>query len=247
MVRMPVQLPFTAFLNHYFAGLANAVLALVHVHAKHPQAPINNSFAMELLVFGVLLVFFIMVRASLNVEKPTAVQSTAEMLLEFVDGQAESIIGHGYQRFVPYCTCVGLFILLSNLLGLIPHFESPTAKPWVPLGIAVPTFLYYNYYGIREQGIVGYAKHFAGPIWWIAPLMFPIEIVSHLSRILSLTVRLYANMFAGDMVVLVFFSMVPVGIPAIFNGMHLGVSLIQAYVFMLLTMIYLAQATAHDH
>jgi F-type H+-transporting ATPase subunit a len=124
---------------------------------------------------------------------------------------------------------------------------SPTAKPWVPLGIAVPTFLYYNYWGVRSQGVLGYAKHFAGPIWWIAPLMVPIEIISHLARVLSLTVRLYANMFAGDMVVLVFFSLVPIGVPVVFNGLHLFVSLIQAYVFMLLAMIYLAQATAHDH
>jgi len=202
---------------------------------------------MEVLVFAALIVFFILVRATLNVEKPGVIQMSAEWIHEFVDGQAESIIGHGYQRFVPYCTCVLLFVLLSNLLGLVPHFMSPTAKPWVPLGIAVPTFLYYNYWGVREQGVVGYAKHFAGPIWWIAPLMVPIEIISHVARVLSLTVRLYANMFAGDMVVLVFFSLVPIGVPVVFNGLHLFVSLIQAYVFMLLAMIYLAQATAHDH
>jgi F-type H+-transporting ATPase subunit a len=202
---------------------------------------------MEVLVFAALIVFFILVRATLNVEKPGVIQMSAEWIHEFVDGQAESIIGHGYQRFVPYCTCVLLFVLLSNLLGLVPQFMSPTAKPWVPLGIAVPTFLYYNYWGVREQGVVGYAKHFAGPIWWIAPLMVPIEIISHVARVLSLTVRLYANMFAGDMVVLVFFSLVPIGVPVVFNGLHLFVSLIQAYVFMLLAMIYLAQATAHDH
>jgi F-type H+-transporting ATPase subunit a len=136
---------------------------------------------------------------------------------------------------------------LCNLLGLLPGgFVSPTAKPWVPLGVAVLTFLYYNWHGLRTQGPVGYLKHFVGPIWWISWLMLPIEIISHLARILSLTVRLYANMFAGDMVVLVFFSLVPVAVPAIFLGLHLGVSLIQAYVFMLLTMIYLAQATAQE-
>ncbi len=244
---MPVLYPFTSFLNHHFAGVANAVLSAVHVHPPYPSAPIDNSFAMEVLVFAALIVFFILVRATLNVEKPGVIQMSAEWIHEFVDGQAESIIGHGYQRFVPYCTCVLLFVLLSNLLGLVPQFMSPTAKPWVPLGIAVPTFLYYNYWGVREQGVVGYAKHFAGPIWWIAPLMVPIEIISHVARVLSLTVRLYANMFAGDMVVLVFFSLVPIGVPVVFNGLHLFVSLIQAYVFMLLAMIYLAQATAHDH
>jgi F-type H+-transporting ATPase subunit a len=164
-----------------------------------------------------------------------------------VSDQAESIIGHGFERFVPIVTTIFVFILLSNLLGLLPGFISPTAKPWVPLGVATITFLYYNYHGVREQGPVGYLKHFLGPVWWISPLMFPIEIVSHLSRVLSLTVRLYANMFAGDMVTLVFFSLVPVAVPAVFLGMHFAVSVIQAYVFMMLALIYLAQATAHDH
>jgi F-type H+-transporting ATPase subunit a len=244
---MPVQLPFTAFLNHYFAGLANAILALFHVHPQHPQAPIDNTMAMELLVFFALLLFFVLVRATLSVDKPGPVQNMAEMLHEFVSGQAESIIGHGFERYVPIVTTIFIFILLSNLLGLLPGFVSPTAKPWVPLGVALITFLYYNYHGVREQGPVGYFKHFLGPVWWISPLMFPIEIVSHLSRILSLTVRLYANMFAGDMVTLVFFSLVPIAIPAVFLGMHLAVSVIQAYVFMMLALIYLAQATAHDH
>jgi len=117
----------------------------------------------------------------------------------------------------------------------------------VPLGIAVLTFLYYNYHGIRENGFIGYMKHFAGPLWWIAPLLFPIEIISHCARMMSLTIRLYANMFASDLVTLVFFSLVPIAIPALFLGLHAFVSLIQAYVFMLLAMIYLSEAVAHEH
>jgi F-type H+-transporting ATPase subunit a len=244
---MPVQLPFTAFLNHHFAGVANALLALFHLHAKYPQAPIENSVAMQIVVCFALLLFFLLVRFTLSVDKPGPVQHIAEMLHGFVGDQAEAIVGHGYQRYVPFVTVVFIFILLSNLLGLLPGFISPTAKPWVPLGVATLTFLYYNYQGVREQGIVGHIKHFLGPIWWISWLMLPIEIISHLARVLSLTVRLYANMFAGDMVTLVFFSLVPVALPAVFLGMHLGVSIIQAYVFMLLALIYLAQATAHDH
>jgi F-type H+-transporting ATPase subunit a len=244
---MPVQLPFTAFLNHHFAGVANALLAIFHLHAKYPQAPIENSVAMQIVVCLALLLFFLLVRFTLSVDKPGPVQHIAEMLHGFVGDQAEAIVGHGYQRYVPFVTVVFIFILLSNLLGLLPGFISPTAKPWVPLGVATLTFLYYNYQGVREQGIVGHIKHFLGPIWWISWLMLPIEIISHLARVLSLTVRLYANMFAGDMVTLVFFSLVPVALPAVFLGMHLGVSIIQAYVFMLLALIYLAQATAHDH
>jgi F-type H+-transporting ATPase subunit a len=243
---MPVQLPFTAFLNHYLAGVANAVLSVFHLHAKYPQRPIDNVFAMEVAVFLALLLFFVLVRATLSVEKPAGPQHIAEMVHGFVSEQAESIIGHGFERYVPFVTVIFLFILLCNLLGLLPGFISPTAKPWVPLGVAVLTFLYYHYQGLREQG-ASYFKQFLGPLWWIAPLMLPIEIVSHLARILSLTVRLYANMFAGDMVTLVFFSLVPVALPAVFLGLHLGVSLIQAYIFMLLAMIYLGQATSDAH
>ena len=243
---MPVQLPFTAFLNHYFAGAANAVLALLHLRPTYPQAPIDNTFAMEIVVFLVLFLFFVLVRATLSVDKPGPAQHIAEMLHGFVSEQAESIIGHGFERYVPFVTTIFVFVLISNLLGLLPGFISPTAKPWVPLGVATLTFLYYHYQGIRENGS-GYVKQFIGPIWWISWLMLPIEIISHIARILSLTVRLYANMFAGDMVTLVFFSLVPLALPTVFLGLHLFVSIIQAFVFMLLAMIYLAQATAHEH
>ena len=243
---MPVQLPFTAFLNHYLAGVANAVLALFHVDVKYPQAPIDNIFAMEIAVALVLLLFFVAVRMTLSVEKPTPVQHVAEMLHGLVSDQAESIIGHGYERFVPYVTVVFIFILLCNVIGLIPGFITPTGKPWVPLGLAALTFLYYQYQGIRANGF-GYIKQFLGPIWWIAPLMLPIEIISHLARVLSLTVRLYANMFASDMVILVFFSLIPILGSVPFLALHLGVSIIQAVVFMLLTLIYLSQAVSHEH
>jgi F-type H+-transporting ATPase subunit a len=120
-------------------------------------------------------------------------------------------------------------------------------SPFVPLGLAVTTFAYYNFHGIRVQGFRGYLKQIAGPIWWIAWLIFPIELVSHLARIMSLTIRLYANMFAGDMVTLGFFSLIPAGVPVIFLGFHIFVSFLQAFVFMLLTMIYLTLAVSHEH
>jgi F-type H+-transporting ATPase subunit a len=243
---MPVELPFTALLNHYFAGVANAVLAMLHLHPKYPQRPIDNILAMEILVALVLLAFFALVRVTLSVEKPGPAQHIAEMLHGLVSDQAESIIGHGYERFVPYVTVVFVFILLCNLIGLVPGFITPTSKPWVPLGLATLTFLYYQYQGIRANGF-GYIKQFLGPIWWIAPLMLPIEIISHLARVLSLTVRLYANMFASDMVILVFFSLIPIVGSVPFLALHLGVSVIQAVVFMLLTLIYLSQAVAHEH
>jgi F-type H+-transporting ATPase subunit a len=236
----------TRILNEHFAAPVTAFLNALHVHPPSPEAPITNAFAMELLVFALLLAYFILVRVSLSVEKPAAVQHLAEMTNEFVSEQGESIIGHGYERFVSYLTVLVLFILLANLMGLVPGLESPTANPVVPLGFALVTFLYYHYHGVRENGFA-YVKQFLGPVWWLYPLLLPIEIISHLARVLSLTVRLYANMFAGDLVTLAFFSLVPIGIPLIFLGLHLGVAVVQAYVFFLLAAIYLSLAVAHDH
>ena len=116
----------------------------------------------------------------------------------------------------------------------------------VPLGCALVTFAYYHFHGIRANGF-HYVKQFLGPVWWLYPLMLPIEIISHFARVLSLTVRLYANMFAGDLVTLAFFSLIPVGIPLIFLSLHLGVAVIQAYIFMVLATVYLSMAVAHDH
>jgi F-type H+-transporting ATPase subunit a len=236
----------TDTLNKYFGNLATQVLHAVHVQPYNPQAPITETFAMEILVLGLLFIFFVLVRLSLNVEKPGPIQQIAEMLHGFVSGQADSIIGHGSQRYVMFTTCVLMFVLTSNLLGMVPGLLAPTSVATVPLGVALLCFFYYHFHGVRENG-VGYLKQFVGPIWWISWMMLPIELISHFARVLSLTVRLYANMFAGEMVTLVFFSLVPIGIPIVFMGLHLGVALIQAYIFMLLTMIYVSQAVAHDH
>lgn len=243
---MHTQLLFTRFLNHLFARPVDALLNAVHLVPEHANAPITNAFAMEVLVFLVLIGYFLLIRSTLSVETPGGIQHLAEMTHEFVSNQGEQIIGHGYERFVGYLTALFLFILLSNLAGLVPGLASPTADVAVPLGFALVTFVYYHYHGIRVNG-AGYIKQFLGPVWWISPLLFPIEIISHFARILSLTVRLYANMFAGDLLTIAFFSLVPVGIPLVFLALHLGVAAIQAYVFMLLAAIYLGLAVAHEH
>jgi F-type H+-transporting ATPase subunit a len=243
---MTTQLLLTRFLNEHLAAPVTALLRAMHVQPLRPEAPITNAFAMELLVFAVLVAYFVLVRMTLSVEKPAGVQHLAEMTHEFVSEQGEQIIGHGSERFSSYLTALFLFILLSNLLGLVPGLESPTADVVVPLGFALVTFLYYHYHGIRANGRA-YIKQFLGPVWWLYPLLLPIEIISHCARVLSLTVRLYANMFAGDLLTIAFFSLIPIGIPLVFLGLHLGVAVIQAYVFMLLAAIYLSLAVAHDH
>jgi F-type H+-transporting ATPase subunit a len=241
------ELAFTRLLNHLFAGPVDSLLGAIGVHSANPASPINDTFAVELLVVLGFIAFFTIVRMSLSVEKPAAPQQFAEIIHELIGGQADQIIGHGYERFQPFVTCIFLFVLTCNLLGLIPGIAAPTMSPVVPLGLAVSTWVYFNFYGFREQGVIGYIKHHAGPIWWISWLLFPIEIISNLARIMSLTIRLWANMFAGDLVTLVAFSLIPIAIPAVFLGLHTLVSVIQALVFTLLAMIYLGQAVAHEH
>jgi F-type H+-transporting ATPase subunit a len=250
------QLTFTRFLNHLFGQQVTALLLKLHVHPKYPAAPINNSFAMELLVAALLILFFIAVRLRLSVENPGGLQHTMEAIHGFMSDMAEEVIGHHGQKYVPYLVTLGIFILICNLIGIVPGLESPTAVPIVPLGCALLTWFYYHFQGLRTKGPIGYLQVFIGPQdkempWWLRlflpVLMFPIEVFSHLARILSLTVRLFANMFAGEMVTLVFFSLIPIGIPVIFEGLHIGVSLVQTYIFVLLPAVYLGEATGEAH
>lgn len=236
----------TALLNHWFAVPLVALLTALGIHPAHPTHPIKNSLTMQIVVAVLLLGFFIHSRIVLSVTKPGTVQHTAEWIHEFVTNQAQQVIGHEYERYMPFVTVVLMFILICNCFGLLPGFETPTSDPVVPLGIAFLAFVYYHYHGLREQGLVGYVKHFMGPIWWLSFLMFPIEIISHFARIMSLTIRLYANMLASDLLTLAFFSLIPPLVPVIFLALHFGVSLIQAYIFMLLTMIYLSIAVTHE-
>jgi F-type H+-transporting ATPase subunit a len=250
------QLVFTAFLNRLFGKPVLALLTLLHIHAKHPATPISNSFAMELLVVLLLTIFFIAVRSRLSVERPGGLQHTMEGIHGFISDMADEVIGHHGQKYVAYLVTLGMFILCCNLIGLVPGLESPTAVPIVPLGCALLTWFYYNFQGLRAKGPLGYLKIFIGPQDKEMPLalrlclpvlMFPIEVFSHLARIMSLTVRLFANMFAGEMVTLVFFSLIPLGVPVVFEGLHIGVSLVQTYIFVLLPAVYLGEATGEGH
>jgi F-type H+-transporting ATPase subunit a len=243
---MPEQLWFTEILNRLFAGPVTSLLLALHVKVKHPAAPIPNSFAMELLVFGSLLILFLLVRSRLSVERPGSLQHVFEGVEGFIQGQSNEIIGHHSEGYTAFLASLFFFILFCNLIGVIPGFESPTAVPIVPLGCAICSFVYYQAQGFKHAGLA-YLKHFAGPMPALAPLMIPIELISHLARVLSLTIRLFANMFAGDMVTWVFFSIVPIGVPIVFLGLHIGVSLLQTYIFVLLTTVYLQGAVSEEH
>jgi F-type H+-transporting ATPase subunit a len=243
---MPEQLWFTEFLNNHFGAMVTSLLRHLGIEPAYAAAPISNTVAMELLVVLLLIAFFLVVRSRLSVENPGRLQLVVETAQEFVGEQAQGVIGPHYQTYMPYVMALGFFILLSNLIGLIPGFDSPTASPSVPLACALVTFFYYHFHGLRHHGW-HYYKQFIGPVWPLAWLILPIELISHLARVLSLTVRLYANMFAGDMVTLAFFSLVPVLIPVAFLGLHLFVSLVQTFIFVMLTLAYLGMAVSEEH
>jgi F-type H+-transporting ATPase subunit a len=252
---MPEQLWFTAILNRLFGAPVAAFLRVLHITPKYAEAPIPNSFAMEVLVAGLLVTVFLMLRSRLSVDSPGALQHVFEGAEGFVSSQSREIIGHHNEPYTAFFAIVFIFILACNLLGLIPGFESPTGVPVVPLGCAICAFFYYHAQGFKHSG-PKYLLHFFGPPMegmpliariLLACLMLPIELVSHTARLLSLTVRLWANIFAGDLITLVFFSMIPIAVPVIFMGLHIVVAILQAYVFMLLSIIYVSGAVAEEH
>jgi F-type H+-transporting ATPase subunit a len=232
-------------LNKYLPGPGKLTLKLLGLPPE--PTPWASFMVMELLVVLIIIVLFAFLRRRLSVDHPGKLQQTFELLEEFVRGQAEESVGHDGPRYMGFFGTVFIFILFCNLIGSIPGFESPTMIPAVPAGCALAVFCYYNLMGFREQGFGKYLAHFAGPMPWLAPLMVPIELISHMARPLSLTIRLYANMFAGEQVTLVFLGLTYFAIPVLFMGLHIFVSVLQAYIFMLLAMMYVGGAVAHEH
>jgi F-type H+-transporting ATPase subunit a len=241
---MEPELWITKLFNDHAAGLGNSILGMVGAHPD--PRPWANFVVMQFVVVLLLMGVVALLRWRLSADRPGNFQQAFELIYEFVHGQAEDQIGHDGRRYMGFFGTILLFILISNLIGLIPCFESPTQNPSVTAGCALATFVYYNLIGFQANGIK-YPAQFAGPVWWLAPLMLPIEIISHLARVLSLTIRLYANMFAGERVTMVFLGLTLFPAPVLFMGLHVFVGVIQAYIFMLLTMSYVAGAVAHEH
>jgi F-type H+-transporting ATPase subunit a len=240
------ELWLTALFNDHLAGLANSILSTVRMTAENPARPWQNWIVMELLVVAIFVILLPVVRAGFSVDKPGKMQHLFELTYQFMLEQIHDVgIAHG-EKYLPYFGTLFIFILVMNLIGVIPTFESPTMSPAVPLGLALCTFIYYNAKGIREQGLGHYLLHFVGPIPALALLMVPIEITGHLARPLSLTMRLFANMFAGEQVIIAFLGLTYFIVPAIFMGLHVFVAFLQAYIFTLLSMIYVGMATEHS-
>lgn len=244
---MHSELWFTALLNKLLAGVVSPFLAAIGVAPHDPAHPIPNYVAMEVFVILLILAGVFILRSQLSVENPGKFQHVMEVAVEFVRDLAHEIIGHDSRRYVPMLGTLGLAVLISNVLGLIPSMQTPTGHIESTLGFAVAAFLFYNYQGVRHHGPIGYLRTFCGPMMILAPLMFPVELISNVFRLLSLSVRLYANMFVGELLEHVFGSLVPIFVPALVMGLHVFVSFIQAYIFILLPAVYLSMAVAEEH
>jgi F-type H+-transporting ATPase subunit a len=168
---------------------------------------------------------------------------------EFIYGQCKSVIGEKEAgKYFPFIATLFIVILLSNLIGLIPGFLPPTEHLSTTFALGVFSFLYYNWEGVKEQGLINYIKHFAGPLWYMAFLIFPLEIISNLFRPVSLALRLRGNMFGDHMVLSIFTDLAPFLVPIVFYMLGILVCVVQAYVFTVLSMVYIALAVEHhDH
>jgi len=197
-----------------------------------------------------LIVIWIL-RGQLSEDQPGHGQQTLEVSVLAVRGMLEDIVGpHGLQYF-PVVMTFAVLIMISNLMGFFPLFISPTSATSVTFALGLASFLYYNYIGIKENGIFGHLKHFAGPIWWIAPLIFVIELISNLIRPFTLGIRLFANMFSDEKVLDTIAHLAPGKtywvVPVLLMPLSLFVAFIQTFVFVLLSQLYISEVSHPPH
>jgi len=203
------------------------------------------------IVFNTLFVFLLLTVLSFIATRrlqvyPGNSQNVMEVILGGFDALLNEIMGHNGRKFFPLIATLGLFILTSNLIGIVPGFESPTSNINTNAAMAIVVFLSTHVVGVKEHGLK-YFKQFMGPVWWLTPLMLPIEIISHISRPLSLTFRLFGNIKGEDIVLLVVLFLVPWFVPLPVFVLMLFTSLVQTLVFMLLSMMYIAGAMEEGH
>jgi F-type H+-transporting ATPase subunit a len=200
-----------------------------------------------LLAAGIVLVLAKVATSNLRIV-PTGAQNFMEAYLGGVLAMGADVMGkEEARRYLPLVATIGLFVCIANLIGIVPGFESPSAFLDFTLALALVVFVYYNFEGIRRNGVIAYFKHFMGPVWWLAWLMFPIEIVSHISRIISLSFRLFGNVKGDDMFLMVLLMLAPWLLPMIPFALLTFMAFLQAFIFMMLTYVYLGGAILlHD-
>lgn len=169
-----------------------------------------------------------------------------DFLMESFVSYHDSVAGKHNRKYVPFTASIFFFILLLNIIGLIPGMPAATTTVWLNVAMAIIVFVYFNVEGVKEHGLINYLKHFLGPLWWMAPMMFVIEMVSIFMRILTLNLRLYWNISADHIVLGIFTEMLPGGMAAPFYILGFFVSFMQAFVFATLTMVYIVLATQHE-
>jgi len=235
--------PVNALLIAIFGNSPERYQQLV---ALHDGYWLPDHVLMAMLVVLVIAAVVIPVKRRLSVESPSKLQQVLELLMTGLEGLIEDVVGHGHgKRFLPFILGLAMFIFVGNIFGLFYFVQPPTANPSTTFGLSLTAFLFYNVVGLRDQGLIKYLAHFCGPIWWLAPLMFPIEIISHLARILSLALRLFGNIFGEHTATGIFFAMFPFLIPWPMMGLGIFGALLQAFIFIMLTMAYLNGAVAH--
>jgi F-type H+-transporting ATPase subunit a len=221
----------------------NALLGPLGIH-------VPNYLVFCALIVLIVLALGLAIRAKLSVDNPGRLQVLLEDITTFILAQLDAAIGHGKgRRYLALCGGIFVFILIGNLMGQVPGLGAPTSNINVPFGCALTVWLYYHWQGIRTQGPVNYVLHFAFPPGvpkLMAPLMLPIELISHFSRVLSLTLRLFGNIFGEHLVVLIIASIAPLIVPLPIQMLGLIVGPLQAFIFMVLTGIYLSSAVAVD-
>jgi F-type H+-transporting ATPase subunit a len=231
-------------MEHSFTWLST--LPFVHDHRVPENAMASILVTLVLMGFA----FFLRPRLSnidqaVQPEDGVSARNIGEQFVEMISGIAEGVIGHHYERYVPLLASFFAFILLSNLLGLLPGFSPPTSNVNTTFALGLVSFLAYNFYGLREGGLK-YLKHFMGPMLVLAPLMVLIELMSHAFRPLSLGIRLFANMFADHELISIFTGLTKIGVPVLFYFLGLLVCVVQAFVFTMLTAVYITLAVSHD-
>jgi len=197
------------------------------------------------LVMAILIVVAFLATKSISMI-PSGAQNLLEVVVTGIDGLIEETMGKEGKAYFPLIATIALFILICNLIGLVPGFYPPTANLNTNAAMALAVFVMTHIVGFRKHGI-GYLKHFMGPIIWLAPLMFVIEIIGHLARPLSLTLRLFGNMYGHEIVLMIFLALVPLFLPIPMMLMGVLIALIQSFVFTLLAMIYIAGALEEAH
>jgi len=214
-------------------------------HFVHRDLTLYDHVIAAGIVFLILLVIAVLVKSRMSLI-PNGLQQLMEVTVQALCDMMEDNIGEGSRKYLPLIGGLAFFIFMSNFLGMIPSFSAATGNFNTTVACAMIVFLYYNFQGVMEHG-AGYIKHFMGPIPWLAPLMFPIEIISHLARPFSLAIRLFGNIGGEHMVSLVFYSLIPWLLPVPLMILGLFAAFLQTFVFIMLTQIYIAGSIAHDH